>query len=126
MKKWKESMEESLICEKNYLAFQAQEFKKSKYWRYFSGGVGGMNEFRHNQKGMALVTVIIVITVVSIIVTSLLNISVMSYQRKSMDSRSKDTFYATESAMDEINVGLQKVVADNLQYWTTPDRKSVV
>ena len=120
MNKWKETIEDSLICEKNYLAFQAQAFKKSKYWRYFSGGVGGMNEFRHNQKGIALVTVIIVITVVSIIVTSLLNISVMSYQRKSMDSRSKDTFYATESAMDEINVGLQKVVADNLQYWTTP------
>ena len=66
MKNWKETVTDSIICEKNYLAFQAQELKKSKYWRYLAGGVGGMNEFRHNQKGIALITVIIIITVVSV------------------------------------------------------------
>jgi Tfp pilus assembly protein PilE len=120
MKNLKETISESFACERNYLAFQAQEFKKSQYWRYMTGGVAGMNEFRHNQKGIALITVIIIITVVSVIVSSLVNISVMSFQRKSMDYRSKDTFYATEAAMDEVTVGLQKYVADNLQYWTTP------
>lgn len=63
-------------------------------------------------KGSAIVMVLVIIAFISILVSVLYYKSILNYQMKRLDYKSKDTFYSAESALDEIKIGLQKVVVN--------------
>ena len=86
--------------------------KRRDFKKYFMNGVGGLCQLKEQDKGMALVTVIIVIAVLALIATTLANVSVFSFQRKSMDYESRENFYNVETCVDDIRVGLQHKVAE--------------
>ncbi len=57
-----------------------------------------------NNRGFALVTVIIAIAFVSILVTAILYLSVMNYQMKSNDYKTRVSFYGAETPLEELRV----------------------
>lgn len=59
-----------------------------------------------NNRGSAMVTVIVVVVFVSILATTLLYISVLNYQMKVVDYNTKVTFYEAEVPMEEIRAQL--------------------
>lgn len=67
-----------------------------------------------SNRGGALLSVIIVMTVVGILGALILSISYTNFRMKQIDKKSKDNFYTAEAVLDEISVGLQKEVS--LQY----------
>ena len=67
-----------------------------------------------NNKGMALITVVICIGFIATLVSVLLMTTLVNFKMKSVNEQSKDTFYSAEQALDEINVGLQRLVSDSM------------
>ena len=67
-----------------------------------------------SNRGGALLSVIIVMTVVGILGALILSISYTNFRMKQIDKKSKDNFYSAEAVLDEISVGLQKEVS--IQY----------
>lgn len=57
-----------------------------------------------NNKGSALVTVVIVIAFITILATLILYLSVMNFQMKANDYRTKESFYGAEVPLEEIRV----------------------
>ncbi len=57
---------------------------------------------RLNNRGSALVTVMVVVTFLSILVTTLLYVSATNYKTKQVDYQNKISFYQCEQALDEI------------------------
>lgn len=64
-----------------------------------------------NNKGSAIVTVIVVIAFISVLATMLLYISGMNYYMKMTDLRTKQSFYEAETALEEIKAALAVEVA---------------
>ncbi len=64
--------------------------------------------------GMALVTVIVAIGFVAALVSILLTTTLINFKMKTINDRGKDTFYSAEQVLDEISIGLQRVVSDAL------------
>lgn len=64
-----------------------------------------------NNRGAGLVTAIVAIALITVLASTLLGISYMNYKMKVTNSNSKDAFYSAETALDEINMGLQAVVS---------------
>ncbi len=67
-----------------------------------------------SNRGGALLSVIIVMSVVGILSTLILSIAYMNFTMKNVDRKSKNNFYSAESVVEEICAGLQKEVS--LQY----------
>lgn len=65
-----------------------------------------------DNKGMAMVLVIVAIALVTLLVSVLLSVSLLNYQMKVTEKKSKDNFYSAEVALDQIHAGLQQVVSD--------------
>lgn len=65
-----------------------------------------------DNRGMAMVLVIVAIALVTLLVSVLLSVSLLNYQMKVTEKKSKDNFYSAEAALDEIHAGLQQVVSD--------------
>ncbi len=65
-----------------------------------------------NNKGAAMVMVIVVIAFVSILTTVLLYLANMNYQMKSTDFKTKVSFYGAETPLEELRVLLTKDVSD--------------
>lgn len=63
-------------------------------------------KLQSNNKGAALVTVIVVIAFICILTTLLLYLSVMNYQMKSTDYKTKVSFYGAEEPLEELRVCL--------------------
>ena len=63
---------------------------------------------------MALVTVIVAIGFVAALVSILLMTTLVNFKMKVVNEKGTDTFYSAEQVMDEITVGLQRVVSDAL------------
>ncbi len=63
-------------------------------------------------KGSALVMVLVVIAFISILVSVMYYRSILNYQMKMVDYKAKDNFYTAENAMDEIRTGLQSIVSN--------------
>lgn len=57
-----------------------------------------------NNKGSALVVVIIVIAFITVLATLILYLSVMNYHMKSNDYRTKASFYGAETPLEELRV----------------------
>lgn len=71
-----------------------------------------MKKRKKNDKGAAMVMVIVAIAFIGMLVAMVLYMSYANYQMKSSDRRSKDNFYTAESVLDFINAGLQKDISD--------------
>lgn len=63
-------------------------------------------KLQSNNKGAAMVTVIVVIAFICILTTLLLYLSVMNYQMKSTDYKTKVSFYGAEVPLEELRVCL--------------------
>lgn len=60
-----------------------------------------------DDRGSAMVMVIVIIAFIAILVSVLMFVSFSGYQMRAADRRTKDNFYTAETVLDEINVGLQ-------------------
>ena len=63
-----------------------------------------------NNKGAALVSVMIAITFISIVATTLLVISLNNYQMKVVNSQSKSNFYETEQRINVVTAQVRDVI----------------
>ncbi len=73
---------------------------------------GIIKKQKDNNQGIALVTAIVCIGFVAALVSIILTTSLVNFKMKAVNTKSKDTFYSAEQALDEINIYLQKVVSD--------------
>lgn len=74
-----------------------------------------MNEFkkkRKENKGAALIMVIVAIAFIGMLVAMILYMSYCNYLMKGNDRKAKDNFYTAEYALDIINAGLQHDISD--------------
>lgn len=65
-----------------------------------------------DNRGGAMVMVIVIITFIAILAGVLMFVSYVGYQMRLMDRMGKDNFYTVETVLDEINVGLQSEISD--------------
>lgn len=71
---------------------------------------------RDNNEGMSIVTVIVAIGFVAVLVSIVMISAVINFKMKAVNVHTKESFYSAEQVLDEINVGLQKMVSDGLSY----------
>lgn len=62
----------------------------------------GVMDLKLNNKGAALVSVLVVTTFITIIATTMLYMAAMNYQQKQTDYQNKQSFYGAEKALDEL------------------------
>lgn len=62
----------------------------------------GVVDLKLNNKGAALVSVLVVTTFITIIATTMLYMAAMNYQQKLTDYQNKQSFYGAEQALDEL------------------------
>lgn len=65
-------------------------------------------QLKRDNKGAAMVMVLVIIMLISILAAVLMFVSYLGYQMRLMDKTGKDTFYTAETVLDEINTGLQE------------------
>ena len=65
-----------------------------------------------NNDGMALVLVIVVIALVAIFASVLMSLSLVNYKMKMTERDAKKNFYSAEEVLDQIYIGLEKIVSD--------------
>lgn len=70
--------------------------------------------YRDN-KGGAMVMVIVIIAFISILAAVLMFTAYAGYQMRIVDRQGKDNFYTAETVLDEINVGLQGEISGALE-----------
>lgn len=69
-------------------------------------------KFHKDNRGGAMVMVIVIITFIAILAGVLMFVSYVGYQMRLLDRMGKDNFYTAETVLDEINVGLQSEISD--------------
>lgn len=69
-------------------------------------------KIRKNNKGVAMVTVMIAITFIGILASSIIYMSYMNYIAKSMRYSSTDNFYTAEYGLAELSTSLQNMAAN--------------
>lgn len=65
-----------------------------------------------DNKGSAIVMVLVIIAFISILVSVLCYRAILNYQMKVVDYKSKDNFYTAESALEEVRTGLQSIASN--------------
>ena len=65
-----------------------------------------------DNKGSAIVMVLVAIAFVSIMGSMIMYSTFYNYKMKVVDRQAKDTFYSADLAMDEVRVGLKKMVSE--------------
>lgn len=68
--------------------------------------------YRMNNKGAAMVTVLIAVTFIGILATSLMYMAYMNYLTKAMRYNATDNFYTSEFALDDLSSSLQQSAVD--------------
>lgn len=66
-----------------------------------------------DNRGSALIIVIIVMTFIGVLATVVLSMTSINAQTKTVDTTAKKTFYDAESALDEITLGIENVLAES-------------
>lgn len=69
-------------------------------------------KLHRDDRGSAMVMVIVIIAFISILAAVLMFAAYAGYQMRLMDRAGKDNFYTAETVLDEINVGLQSEISD--------------
>ena len=73
-----------------------------------------LHQLNMNNSGMSIATVIIAIGFVLVLISIILSTSTINFKMRNMNVYSKDSFYSAEQVLDELNVGLQRMVEDGL------------
>lgn len=73
-------------------------------------GVITMKRFKLNNKGAALISVLVITTFITILATTMLYVAAMNFQQKQTDYENKQSFYGAEKALDELKSILVKDV----------------
>lgn len=68
-----------------------------------------------NDKGSAIVVVIIAMAFIGILASVLMYMSLLNYQMKVNNLKAKDNFYSAETVLDQIRLGMQEEVSDSLK-----------
>lgn len=66
---------------------------------------------RKNNKGAAMVSVLVAVTFIAILSSALLYMAYMNYLTKTMRVNAADTFYTAEYALDDLSTSLQQIMA---------------
>lgn len=66
-----------------------------------------------NNRGSSLIIVIIVMTFIGVLATVVLSMTSINAQTKTVDANAKKTFYDAESALDEVTLGIENVLAES-------------
>ena len=72
-------------------------------------------QLKLNNRGSAIVTVLIVIIFVSILATTILYLAGRNVKMKATDRDIKESFYETEKTMEEIKAGLVRVASESFE-----------
>lgn len=70
---------------------------------------------RKNNKGISLITVIVVVSLVAIMASVVLYSASLNYRMKATNVQTKETFYSAETAMDEVKAGLMQLESNALK-----------
>lgn len=70
---------------------------------------------RMNDRGSAIVVVIIAMAFIGILASVLMYMSLLNYQMKVNNLKAKDNFYSAETVLDQIRLGMQDEVSDSLK-----------
>ena len=81
----------------------------TKQEKRLSGIRASIQTFSQNNKGSAIVMVLVAIAFVSVIGSMVMYSTFYNYKMKVTDRKAKDSFYSAQLAMEEINEGLKKV-----------------
>ncbi len=71
-------------------------------------------KFHKDNRGAGIVMVLVAIALVMILVSVLMSISLVNFQMKATEKRSKANFYSAEIAMDQIHVGLEELASESI------------
>lgn len=71
-----------------------------------------MKRRKLNNRGAALISVLVVTTFITILATTMLYIAAMNFQQKQTDYQNKQSFYGAEKALDELKSLLVRDVED--------------
>ena len=74
-----------------------------------------LNKLKKNNRGSSIVLVIIAIAFVGTLATILVYATYYNYLMKHTDRSAKGNFYTAETALNEINAGLQQIVSTAMQ-----------
>lgn len=74
-----------------------------------------MKMIRKDQKGSALVTVIIVVAFISILATTLLYVSGVNFQMKVADTKTKESFYNNEIPLERVKADLVMMSSETIK-----------
>jgi hypothetical protein len=66
-------------------------------------------------KGSALILILITMFLITTLGLAILSVSMMNLEMKSVDGKSKENFYSAETALDEIEVGLEELVTTQIK-----------
>lgn len=65
------------------------------------------NSLKENNKGFTLASLLVIMLLASVLAALLLTVTVLNIQSKQVDRKSKETFYLSESIVDEIQAGIE-------------------
>lgn len=66
-------------------------------------------------RGSGLAIVMIAMVLLSLMATTLLNMTYIGYKIKAEDRQQKNDYYVVSTAMDEIRAGMQEVISDKIE-----------
>ena len=75
-----------------------------------------MRKFTRNNQGVALITVIIGVMFCLLLTSTMLRVSLLGLQSRSINNQVSDTFYDSENVVDTIRLNLQNTAA---RAWAT-------
>ena len=95
-----------------------------------------LNRIRRDNRGSAIVMVVIALSFIGILGVTVMWISLSNYRMKENDSSNKQGFYTAESVLEQIKIGLQgdaskasaaaySVVMQNFSEWNEDQRQSM-
>ena len=83
-------------------------------------------EMRKDNRGIALISVMICATLCLLLSATILRVSILSYRQKAIGKQSASTFYENEVYVDDIKMGLQAKVAEAFAESSTTSRTNFV
>lgn len=84
------------------------------------------SQFRKDNRGIALISVMICATLCLLLSATILRVSLLSYRQKAISKQAASTFYENEAIVDDIKMGLQAKVATAFAVSSTTSRANFV
>lgn len=75
-----------------------------------------LKELKKNNKGSALIMVIIAMAFVGVLAAIIMYMSMMNYMMKATDKKTTDNFYSSETVLEQMLVGLQAEASDAINH----------